>query len=70
MDNPSNYMVPVVVEQTGAGERAFDIYSRLLKERIMTRKRLMRVMKRLTCREKNSLTRLFWIGTKLSVDFI
>ena len=35
MDNPSNYMVPVVVEQTGAGERAFDIYSRLLKERII-----------------------------------
>tara|TARA_Y100001968_G_scaffold45003_1_gene35048 strand:- start:558 stop:1166 length:609 start_codon:yes stop_codon:yes gene_type:complete len=35
MDNPTNYMVPVVVEQTGAGERAFDIYSRLLKERII-----------------------------------
>ena len=35
MDNPSNYMVPVVVEQTGSGERAFDIYSRLLKERII-----------------------------------
>jgi ATP-dependent Clp protease protease subunit len=28
-------MVPVVIEQTGAGERAFDIYSRLLKERII-----------------------------------
>ena len=35
MDNPTNYMVPVVVEQTGSGERAFDIYSRLLKERII-----------------------------------
>lgn len=35
MDKPTNYMVPVVVEQTGAGERAFDIYSRLLKERII-----------------------------------
>ena len=31
MDKPVNYMVPVVVEQTGSGERAFDIYSRLLK---------------------------------------
>ncbi|MDQ7794322.1 MAG: ATP-dependent Clp endopeptidase proteolytic subunit ClpP [bacterium] len=28
-------MVPMVVEQTGRGERAFDIYSRLLKERIV-----------------------------------
>ncbi|USO01883.1 MAG: ATP-dependent Clp protease proteolytic subunit [Alphaproteobacteria bacterium] len=28
-------MVPTVVEQTGRGERAFDIYSRLLKERII-----------------------------------
>ena len=28
-------LVPVVVEQTGRGERAFDIYSRLLKERIV-----------------------------------
>ena len=30
-----NYLVPTVVEQTGRGERAFDIYSRLLKERII-----------------------------------
>jgi len=30
-----NYMVPVVVEQTDRGERAFDIYSKLLKERIV-----------------------------------
>src|ERR1051326_5599265 len=30
-----NYMVPIVVEQTQRGERSFDIYSRLLKERIV-----------------------------------
>jgi len=30
-----NYYVPVVVEQTGRGERAYDIYSRLLKDRII-----------------------------------
>ena len=30
-----NYLVPVVVEQTSRGERSFDIYSRLLKERIV-----------------------------------
>lgn len=28
-------MVPMVIEQTGRGERAYDIYSRLLKERIV-----------------------------------
>ena len=28
-------LIPMVVEQTGRGERAFDIYSRLLKERII-----------------------------------
>ncbi|KAL5017203.1 hypothetical protein ScPMuIL_006792 [Solemya velum] len=28
-------MVPIVIEQTGRGERAYDIYSRLLKERII-----------------------------------
>ncbi len=28
-------MIPMVIEQTGRGERAFDIYSRLLKERII-----------------------------------
>jgi ATP-dependent Clp protease, protease subunit len=33
--NASNYLVPVVVEQTSRGERSFDIYSRLLKERIV-----------------------------------
>ncbi|HEX9315666.1 MAG TPA: ATP-dependent Clp protease proteolytic subunit [Actinomycetota bacterium] len=30
-----NYLVPVVVEQTNRGERSFDIYSRLLKDRII-----------------------------------
>ena len=28
-------LVPMVIEQTGRGERAYDIYSRLLKERII-----------------------------------
>ena len=31
----SGYMVPIVVEQTGRGERSYDIYSRLLKDRII-----------------------------------
>lgn len=31
----SGYMVPMVIEQTGRGERAYDIYSRLLKDRIV-----------------------------------
>jgi len=35
MKEITNYMVPVVVEQTARGERSFDIYSRLLKERIV-----------------------------------
>ena len=39
MTNPSEYynntLVPMVVEQTARGERAFDIYSRLLKERVI-----------------------------------
>jgi ATP-dependent Clp protease protease subunit len=35
MSQPQNYLVPVVVEQTSRGERSFDIYSRLLKERIV-----------------------------------
>ncbi|MGE0795091.1 MAG: ATP-dependent Clp protease proteolytic subunit [Acidimicrobiia bacterium] len=30
-----NYLVPTVVEQTNRGERAFDLYSRLLKEHII-----------------------------------
>ncbi|MFN3362286.1 MAG: ATP-dependent Clp protease proteolytic subunit, partial [Pseudanabaenaceae cyanobacterium] len=28
-------MIPTVIEQSGRGERAYDIYSRLLKERIV-----------------------------------
>jgi ATP-dependent Clp protease protease subunit len=31
----SGYLVPMVIEQTGRGERAYDIYSRLLKDRIL-----------------------------------
>ena len=31
----SGYLVPMVIEQTGRGERAYDIYSRLLKDRIV-----------------------------------
>lgn len=33
--NQANYLIPMVVEQTAKGERSFDIYSRLLKERII-----------------------------------
>ena len=35
VDTYMNTMVPMVVEQTNRGERAFDIYSRLLKERVI-----------------------------------
>jgi ATP-dependent Clp protease, protease subunit len=35
MTELKNYLVPVVVEQTSRGERSFDIYSRLLKDRIV-----------------------------------
>ena len=35
IQRPAGYLVPMVVENTGRGERAFDIYSRLLKERIV-----------------------------------
>jgi ATP-dependent Clp protease, protease subunit len=35
MDTYMNYLVPMVVEQTNRGERTYDIYSRLLKERIV-----------------------------------
>ena len=35
MNEMSQILVPMVVEQTGRGERAYDIYSRLLKERII-----------------------------------
>ena len=33
--DPINYTIPIVIEQTSRGERSFDIYSRLLKERII-----------------------------------
>ncbi len=35
MSNEKSYLIPIVVEQTGRGERSYDIYSRLLKERII-----------------------------------
>jgi ATP-dependent Clp protease protease subunit len=35
LPSPDNYLVPTVIEQTNRGERAFDIYSRLLQERII-----------------------------------
>ncbi len=35
MEKVQNYLVPMVVEQTSRGERSFDIYSRLLKDRIV-----------------------------------
>lgn len=35
IDSPMNALVPMVVEQTSKGERSYDIYSRLLKERVI-----------------------------------
>src|SRR5947207_12958298 len=35
MSEKSQLLVPMVIEKTGHGERAYDIYSRLLKERII-----------------------------------
>jgi ATP-dependent Clp protease protease subunit len=35
MNKPQSYLVPTVIEKTFDGERAFDIYSRLLNERII-----------------------------------
>ena len=35
MNQQMNSLVPVVIEQTGVGERSYDIYSRLLKDRIV-----------------------------------
>ncbi len=35
LDTVDNMLVPIVIEQTARGERSFDIYSRLLKERII-----------------------------------
>ena len=35
MDIRNNYLVPTVIEKSPMGERAYDIYSRLLRERII-----------------------------------
>ncbi len=35
MTKPTSYLIPTVIEKTSDGERAFDIYSRLLNERII-----------------------------------
>ncbi len=35
VDTYTNYLTPMVIEQTSRGERSYDIYSRLLKERII-----------------------------------
>ncbi|TKB49862.1 ATP-dependent Clp endopeptidase proteolytic subunit ClpP [Ferrimonas sediminicola] len=35
LESPLNALVPMVVEQTAKGERSYDIYSRLLKERVI-----------------------------------
>ena len=35
METHNNLLIPMVVEQTGRGERSYDIYSRLLKERVI-----------------------------------
>ena len=43
-DTYQNQLVPMVVEETNRGERAYDIYSRLLKERIIF----------ITCRSRKS----------------
>ena len=36
IDTYMNTLIPMVVEQTSRGERSYDIYSRLLKERIIS----------------------------------
>ena len=35
MQEKASMLIPMVIEQTGRGERSYDIYSRLLKERII-----------------------------------
>lgn len=35
MEKITNQLIPMVIEQTGKGERSYDIYSRLLKERVI-----------------------------------
>ena len=42
-----NQLVPMVVEETDRGERAYDIYSRLLKERIISLPARSRLLTRL-----------------------
>ncbi len=56
--NPiQNALVPVVVEETSRGERSFDIYSRLLKERIV-----------LLCDEVNDVTASLVVAQLLFLD--
>ena len=52
-----NALVPVVVEETSRGERSFDIYSRLLKERIV-----------LLCDEVNDVTASLVVAQLLFLD--
>ncbi len=35
LESPKNWLIPTVIEKTAQGERAYDIYSRLLKDRII-----------------------------------
>ena len=35
LSNPSSNLIPMVIEQSGRGERSFDIYSRLLRDRVV-----------------------------------
>ena len=56
--NPiQNALVPVVIEETSRGERSFDIYSRLLKERIV-----------LLCDEVNDVTASLVVAQLLFLD--
>ena len=49
MNDKMNNLVPYVIEQSGTGERSYDIYSRLLKDRIV-----------FIDGEINDLTRILW----------
>ena len=44
IDNITNNLIPMVVEQSSRGERSYDIYSRLLKERIIFWQALLMIM--------------------------
>ena len=57
MDTQALGMVPIVIEQSGRGERAYDIYSRLLRERIVFLVGPVNDMKigRASCRERVSV---------------